>query len=580
MFPTHSSLFLYLLQTKPNHDYQVRRYMAPIRQLVTGPLTATPSDLPCATAGVAGGYLTEVQLAGAGLGGAAPPVSAAQLRAAPFAYVHAPLAPERSFAAVAISTFSGALLHRGTGLVREHRPTVRGLVGPVVGRVGAHDAVVLLEVDQAAAVTLVLTDSVSQDKHRVLRDMAPRRPTPFVLSQLQAGHHYSLVFEGIADAAERVGSFTTVGGGPAGPGAAKAGVSLSMLVVSADNPTPGGGGAGVGIAADRGEEDDGMIAPLSLVADGRLPEEGGGGGDSGGELWQHVRQLSETPWGGVDLVLHLGGQVSFEGSASCQAVKVLLQRCERPHMPRAERAALEEEALELLREAYRVHWNLPGTREALAHGQHIMLGGAADRTDGAEGAGPAAASMRRLLRAVYREYQRQLWDPECDVSPAPPPRFVVGGVAGGGGGGGGGGGDDDDDDGGAAQMAGLSDESQYHQWGGVGLLALDVRGNRFGADGEARSAASLLAPAQWAILDRVLSSGGGGGGGGGGGSGGGGGGGGAGAAAAPDAAAKVPLRTIIVAAECAFVDDSPADARVKVCFHSSLAPLARSLATN
>ena len=39
---------------------------------------------------------------------------------------------------------------------------------------------------------------------------------------------------------------------------------------------------------------------------------------------------------------------------------------------------LEDAALDRLRDGYRTHWNLPGTREMLARGSHVMLRGDKD----------------------------------------------------------------------------------------------------------------------------------------------------------------------------------------------------------
>ena len=89
---------------------------------------------------------------------------------------------------------------------------------------------------------------------------------------------------------------------------------------------------------------------------------------------------------------------------------------------------LEDAALDRLRDGYRTHWNLPGTREMLARGSHVMLRG--DKDFGTllmrEGSpitslergmmvgsiqcseelrsGYVYRAARRLTQRVYREY--------------------------------------------------------------------------------------------------------------------------------------------------------------------------------
>ena len=75
---------------------------------------------------------------------------------------------------------------------------------------------------------------------------------------------------------------------------------------------------------------------------------------------------------------------------------------------------------EMVREQYRHAWNLPYTREVLAHISNVMLPAAPDLCPdlGINGLhGPALLSrspiVLRVVRNVFDEYQRQLWDPMC-----------------------------------------------------------------------------------------------------------------------------------------------------------------------
>ena len=80
----------------------------------------------------------------------------------------------------------------------------------------------------------------------------------------------------------------------------------------------------------------------------------------------------------------------------------------------AQAGMLEDRAMQRLRDAYRTHWNLPGTREVLSRGGRVMVPGDADlgRTllrNSTEGY--VRRTLRRMTQRVYREYQRQLWEP-------------------------------------------------------------------------------------------------------------------------------------------------------------------------
>jgi len=183
-----------------------------------------------------------------------------------------------------------------------------------------------------------------------------------------------------------------------------------------------------------------------LFMSGELKGGGGGGGDkslsvaveSGSEsdtnkenvnVWNTIADVSCHPWNGLDAVIHMGGQVDMDKAVA--AATALLNRAEREEENSAVRQTLTDEALDHIREAYRTSWSLPGTRESLGNGSHIMLRGGMDFGSilvgrpvggGVLVAESAAASsspvtgftkkvLRELVMQVYREYQRQLWDP-------------------------------------------------------------------------------------------------------------------------------------------------------------------------
>ena len=174
----------------------------------------------------------------------------------------------------------------------------------------------------------------------------------------------------------------------------------------------------------------------------------------------------------------------------------------------AQAGMLEDRAMQRLRDAYRTHWNLPGTREVLSRGGRVMVPGDADlgRTllrNSTEGY--VRRTLRRMTQRVYREYQRQLWEPllptaEAAVSYATAavdsttlrfgathPWGATPGVA-------------------AEARRGCAPVSShgewhFHQWcgGAVGLFALDTKHERLYNGG-----ACLIGDDQWAALDAAL----------------------------------------------------------------------------
>jgi hypothetical protein len=94
---------------------------------------------------------------------------------------------------------------------------------------------------------------------------------------------------------------------------------------------------------------------------------------------------------------------------------------------------------------------------------------------------PKAVVIRllRLSRQVFREYQRQLWDPGCAGDPEDP------GLMGG-------------------KRRVDEGEGAFHGYGTVGLLCLDVVSNRIGNDGFLDASKPLLGHIQRALVHRYF----------------------------------------------------------------------------
>jgi len=299
-------------------------------------------------------------------------------------------------------------------------------------------------------------------------------------------------YEGFVNADDRMGSFTT---GKDYSTDTPADYSLNLVFMSGERGKVGGGGIMSLRTSSAAEEKKDDTPPTSV--------------------WGMLTDVSRHPWSGVDAVVHLGGQVDMDTATN--AAIALLARAEREDEGSQSQKQLLNDALDHLREAYRTSWSLPGTREALSMGSHIMIRGALDfgnllmgRKTGVNQptiSGKSKRTLRNLVKQVYREYQRQLWDPE--------------GVA-------------------DAPMLGCSEsgdeengEWHFHQWGNVGVFCMDVKETRVwkGRSGGKDSDMPLISDKQWECFS--------------------------------DAISVETLGTLVICCEVPFVSDSIGDARYK-----------------
>ena len=89
------------------------------------------------------------------------------------------------------------------------------LVGPVVGRVTDSAACILLEVDADCDVACIVVDALMGTTSRQTRRLRGETPTVFCFRDLAERTQYAVKFEGIADALDRTGAFTTLATCPA-----------------------------------------------------------------------------------------------------------------------------------------------------------------------------------------------------------------------------------------------------------------------------------------------------------------------------------------------------------------------------
>ena len=467
-----------------------------IQQVTTGPLTDRPAEVRC-------------RRKGSILEGA-------------YEYEHEPLSHQRNYAEALIWAKYGENSRINAQLVGQYFARVGCICGPIIGKVTENSAIILIEVSNEAPITCMVADVLSGAVLRNTKLLPARKPFAFVFDGLESDRYYVVRFEGFVNADDRMGSFTT--------GkihfAAQSGGSGGAAAAAAAAPSSNGGLNLVFMSGERGKVGGGGITSLQKEAKpGDKNKEGSGGDDDDGDdgastsVWSVLNAVSQHPWSGVDAVFHLGGQVDMNTATS--AAIALLARAEREEENSHSQKQLVNEALDHLREAYRTSWSLPGTREALSMGSHIMLRGALDFGNlmlGRKGveanqpsiSGKSKRMLRSLVQQVYREYQRQLWDPE-GVADAP----MLG-----------------------CSNAGDENSSEngewhFHQWGNVGVFCMDVKETKIwrSRSGCKDSDIPLISDRQWQSFS--------------------------------DAMSVESLETFVICCEVPFVSDSIGDARYK-----------------
>ncbi|CAM9540719.1 unnamed protein product, partial [Phaeothamnion confervicola] len=68
----------------------------------------------------------------------------------------------------------------------------RVVVGPVIGRVSRTTAAILVEVDQPADVTVVVTDVLGLQRHKAALKLQRRHPRAFLFGNLRPGLRYTV----------------------------------------------------------------------------------------------------------------------------------------------------------------------------------------------------------------------------------------------------------------------------------------------------------------------------------------------------------------------------------------------------
>lgn len=232
-------------------------------------------------------------------------------------------------------------------------------LGPVIGKLTASSARILIEVDGSVNVDCELAlksggGSVQNSSITLVKD----RPKAFQFTGLQPATEYSARFKVGGSIDERSASFRTF-----------------------PNPT-----------------NDLNIAAVSCNFTAKRQNT---------DLWKDLRDRYVIT-GDLDLILHVGDQIygdsSFQG-----ALHILNGR-------KKGTARQEEQILELYRRLYRWNWNFPSTQEVLAGVSNLMIWDDHEIRDdwGSREQDKDPKSVEQyigsLAQRVFREYQRQLWD--------------------------------------------------------------------------------------------------------------------------------------------------------------------------
>jgi phosphodiesterase/alkaline phosphatase D-like protein len=239
----------------------------------------------------------------------------------------------------------------------------RLLVGPVVGKVTDADARILVETDKDAQLRVELTKD-DEVVASVVHDVQARTPTGVAVTGLQPETHYSYRVVGVDGA--RHGQLRTF---PTVP------ERMNIAAVSCN------------FTVKCGET----------------------------KLWSHLRDRYVRT-NEIDLVVHLGDQI-YGDTAFTWALNELDGSTARPK-------AVERRILERYRDLYRQTWNHDATAEVLAETSNLMIWDDHEIRDDwgsrCEDKDPDSVDyyIGTLARRVYREYQRQLWDPAALVAPS------------------------------------------------------------------------------------------------------------------------------------------------------------------
>ncbi|KAG3253661.1 hypothetical protein PI124_g1735 [Phytophthora idaei] len=229
----------------------------------------------------------------------------------------------------------GRIVLKETPKAASDEPLAEGDPGDPVAM--SYTVPILLEINADARVVCVVTDILANQDIRVVAVLTRYHPHIFEIPSLVPERRYVYRFEGIANSETRRGSFHT-------PSCTS--VALNFVTVSSNFP----------------EEMD----------------------ESTDSLWAEIKKHVQVSWCGLDMVLHLGGQVPMQ-EAAFECFQWVRRELNIPQKSseKDDHAASHEESLcqkvrQRLQQRYRLCWSVPNVRETLAHTSNWFLRSQAD----------------------------------------------------------------------------------------------------------------------------------------------------------------------------------------------------------
>jgi len=300
----------------------------------------------------------------------------------------------------------------------------RVVVGPVIGKVTHSSAIILLEVSLVSEITCHLTEEGKLFSLTKTQVLPAHRPKVFVFEGLQPSTKYIVTFTGLkpSHSRKRTGSFKTFD---------EHEKKLNVAVLSCDRPE--------------------RMRP----------------GET--NMWEVLYEKIQN--NEIDLMLHLGDQVY----ANDEFVDgwAVLNSLPTPDGADSYPPKHIEHVRNKFRDVYRHTWNLYYTQKVLAHCPHLMILSDNDVFNDFTiiNEPPKYIDIPpfviKLAMQVYREYQRQLWDPDYESNDKP-------------------------------------DEHHAHKIGSTGIMITDLRGSRMNINGEQLPNNPFMNQAQWDALHKLM----------------------------------------------------------------------------
>lgn len=312
-----------------------------------------------------------------------------------FEVEHTEITNEKAFATLTLDTSASLSSALGIGAPagktriqitcissRDHaQEMAQVLLGPVVGFVDDTSAVVLLEVDRDFDVISVITNPLTGESRRQFQHFQAKTPNSFFWTHLRPEHYYQISFVNIQSAPSFQASFSTVARFPR---------HFELVALCNDNLLSA---SEVGLNSDEDDDGDGSQTRSATI------------------LWGSVADKAENvPFARVNLTIHLGGQFCAKTNVFVQEALVLAEAAVVANRSGQDGGNSRATVIEKLRQMYRLAWNLPGVREALAHGAHIMLSNKSDELESVSSS-ESELFVQKLLAQVHQEYQNLLLPP-------------------------------------------------------------------------------------------------------------------------------------------------------------------------